>query len=70
MGKNNSTLYMMVDKSEEQLPLVVGTMDDICRYTGNSQDTVRSYMWHCKKANRPCRVIRLGKIKEIDGDEC
>ena len=54
-------LYMIVDVDNEDLPLIVGTMKELCKYSGKTQKQIRSAISHAEKRGSHSRYIRLSE---------
>ena len=54
-------LYMIVDVDNEYLPLIVGTMKELCKYSGKTQNQIRSAISHAEKRGSHSRYIRLSE---------
>ena len=54
-------LYMIVDVDNEDLPLIVGTMKELCKYYGKTQNQIRSAISHAEKRGSHSRYIRLSE---------
>ena len=57
-------LYAKVDKHNEEVIEFMGTMSELCEYTGLSQNTIRAYMSHCKKVGKFCPYVLIGREDE------
>ena len=54
-------LYMIVDVDNEDLPLIVGTMKELCKYSGKTQNQIRGAISHAEKRGSHSRYIRLSE---------
>ena len=54
-------LYMIVDVDNEDLPLIVGTMKELCKYSGKTQNQINSAISHAEKRGSHSRYIRLSE---------
>ena len=54
-------LYMIVDVDNEDLPRIVGTMKELCKYSGKTQNQIRSAISHAEKRGSHSRYIRLSE---------
>ena len=54
-------LYMIVDVDNEDFPLIVGTMKELCKYSGKTQNQIRSAISHAEKRGSHSRYIRLSE---------
>lgn len=64
MASADYKLYAKVDKHNAELLEFVGTMTELCEYTGLSQNTIRAYISHCAKDDKFCPYICLGREDE------
>lgn len=69
MAKAHYKLYGKVDKYDLDLIEFMGTMDELCEYTGVSSNTIRSYISHCGRNHKPCPYVCLGSVYEDETDE-
>lgn len=57
--RKEKNLYMIVDVENDDLPLVVGTMTEICKYSGKTQNQIRSAISHAEKRGSHSRYVRI-----------
>ena len=58
------TLYMVVDLYHNEEPLFVGTMKEVCEYTGKTKNAILSAISHSKARGGKSRYIRVGTVEE------
>lgn len=52
-------LYMVVDLKHNEEPLFVGTMSEVCEYTGSSKNAILSAISHAKARGTRSRYVRV-----------
>ena len=57
--RKEKNLYMIVDVENDDLPLVVGTMTELCKYSGKTQNQIRSAISHAEKRGSHSRYVRI-----------
>ena len=64
MARADYKLYAKVDKNNNDVTEFVGTMTELCEYTGLSQNTIRAYISHCKRVDKFCPYVMIGREEE------
>ena len=57
--RKEKNLYMIVDVENDDLPLIVGTMTELCKYSGKTQNQIRSAISHAEKRGSHSRYVRI-----------
>lgn len=57
--RKEKNIYMIVDVENDDLPLVVGTMTELCKYSGKTQNQIRSAISHAEKRGSHSRYVRI-----------
>ena len=57
--RKEKNIYMIVDVENEDLPLIVGTMKELCKYSGKTQNQIRSAISHAEKRGSHSRYVRI-----------
>lgn len=57
--RKEKNLYMIVDVENDDFPLVVGTMTELCKYSGKTQNQIRSAISHAEKRGSHSRYVRI-----------
>ena len=57
--RKEKNLYMIVDVENDDLPLIVGTMKELCKYSGKTQNQIRSAISHAEKRGSHSRYVRI-----------
>lgn len=57
-------LYMYVDLWHNEEPLCVGTINDICEFTGKSKNAILSAISHAKARGTRSHYIKIGDLDD------
>lgn len=58
------TLYMVVDRKNKDLPLMVGTMSEVMEFTGKTKNAILSAISQSKRRGGVSQYKRVGLIDE------
>ena len=58
-NRSENVIYMVSDPKNGYLPLFIGTMSEVCEYTGKSKHAILSAIGHAKARGNNCRYMRL-----------
>ena len=62
--KMGQKIYMMVDNTEEHLPLIVGTSREVSDYAGITPESLRKQIYLNKKRGGFCKYLVIGKLDD------
>lgn len=52
-------LYMVVDVENKELPLFVGTIEEVAEWAKTTKNNIRSAISHAKKKNQKSKFVRV-----------
>ena len=66
MKEGEYTLYALVDSKNYEDTIFVGTLVELCEYTGRTKNAILSAISQSKRRGNRCRYVRIGKESELD----
>jgi len=67
MPNVEKNIYMIVDKKHDELPLFVGTLSELCGFTGKTRNAILSAIGHAKVRGSNSQYKKVIDRSEEDG---
>ena len=58
-NRSENVTYMVSDPKNGYLPLFIGTMSEVCAFSGKSKNAILSAIGHAKARGTNCQYMRL-----------